>query len=444
MLDKLSKLSIALLISSSLYSAEFLLEDINATKKNSSYIVLPYVFSSESMGFTAGAVGIFHGYYQPQMTMMITAFAGESMDVEKINQDSNVQKDKARAAGFAFAVTGYKPSFSKRVFITFLGSYAYYPNQRLYLDGSNDSTQDLKSNSLTPFQTQGYNNWAIIDFRYVLPFGESKRDILPVIKLDRGIAINRDGVGGGVPFVTGQTILGTEFFYTKWTADKLVEEPAINTNGVRVYLRHDNTDYPDNPTRGYSFKLRTSFDVGAFNSSQSWNFLDAEYSHYIELPLLKHTRQNVIALNAWSAYSPSWQKGEKLNPDADTPIFDKHQPPMFEGARLGGWYRMRAYDSNRFSDKAAIYGSVEYRVIPEFNPLRAKSWMPVNIDWFQGVLFAEIGRVAPKYDIGELLSDMKYDVGFSIRALAAKLPVRFDMAFGEEGANMWVMVKQPF
>ncbi|MEA3523627.1 MAG: hypothetical protein U9R50_11735 [Campylobacterota bacterium] len=43
-----------------------------------------------------------------------------------------------------------------------------------------------------------------------------------------------------------------------------------------------------------------------------------------------------------------------------------------------------------------------------------------------------------------MLSDMKYDAGFSIRALAAKLPVRFDMAFGEEGSSMWVMIQQPF
>jgi hypothetical protein len=39
---------------------------------------------------------------------------------------------------------------------------------------------------------------------------------------------------------------------------------------------------------------------------------------------------------------------------------------------------------------------------------------------------------------------MKYDVGFSIRALAARVPVRFGEATGDEGATMWVMVKQPF
>jgi hypothetical protein len=117
---------------------------------------------------------------------------------------------------------------------------------------------------------------------------------------------------------------------------------------------------------------------------------------------------------------------------------------MWEGARLGGWNRMRAYDSNRFSDKAAIYGAVEYRLIPIINPMRDQKWNPIAIDWFQTVLFVEAGRVAPKYDIGTLFSDLNYDVGFSLRALAANVPVRFEMAFGDEGSAMWFMLNQPF
>ncbi|HIP76630.1 MAG TPA: hypothetical protein EYH12_05840 [Psychromonas hadalis] len=73
-----------------------------------------------------------------------------------------------------------------------------------------------------------------------------------------------------------------------------------------------------------------------------------------------------------------------------------------------------------------------------------QKWNPIPIDWFQLLLFAEAGRVAPEYNLGDLFSDMKYDVGFSLRALAAKVPVRFEVAFGEEGSNMWFMIKQPY
>jgi outer membrane protein assembly factor BamA len=265
--------------------------------------------------------------------------------------------------------------------------------------------------------------------------------VLPNIELQRGIAVNRDYVGGGQPFMTGQTLIGSELFYSKWSADKFIESPEINSNGVRLFLEHNNTDYSTNPSRGYSFGGTISADFGIGNSTQSWNSLEVDYAHYIELHNFSWSRQSVIALNLWSAYSPSWQDDESIH---DNGVLKKHQTPMWEGARLGGWTRMRAYDNNRFNDKAALYSAVEYRIIPRINPLSDLAWNPIPIDWFQLVLFAEAGRVAKKYDLGLLLTDMKFDVGFSIRALAAKVPVRFEMAFGKEGSAMWFMLQQPF
>ena len=70
-------------------------------------------------------------------------------------------------------------------------------------------------------------------------------------------------------------------------------------------------------------------------------------------------------------------------------------PPYFEGARLGGLYRMRGYRHNRFHDKSAIYYSAEYRFIPNRSPLNQLDklgWF--NFNWWQFVAFAEVGRVA--------------------------------------------------
>jgi outer membrane protein assembly factor BamA len=270
--------------------------------------------------------------------------------------------------------------------------------------------------------------------------GEGENDVTPTIKLSRGIALNRDNKGNGLPFVSGQTIFGTELFYNKLTADKFTKEPSLSTNGLRLYLEHDNTDYPDNPSRGYNMILKASVDFGLANSTQSWNSVEAGYSHYFEMPNFSWTRQNVVALSAWTAYSPSWDSSQR----GSNAVLNKNAPPMWEGARLGGFTRMRAYDMNRFSDKAAVYATAEYRLIPELNPMHDQKWSPVPIDWFQMVLFAEAGRVAPEYNLVTLTKDLKYDVGFSLRALAANLPVRFEMAFGDEGSNMWVMLKQPF
>ena len=441
-LQNLKEILIPLFILSGLFhntnASEFLIEDLNRDKnKQQTWVVLPYAFSSESMGFTMGAVGIFAGYIQPQMSIVATTFIGEELEVQHNNlRDPETE----RTSGALVAVNSYRPSFSERLFVSAIGAYGYYPNQRLYINGGNDSEKDTDKNVATPLQTQGYNNWFNANFRYVLPWGESKNNALPKIQLQRGIAANRDHVGGGKPFVSGQTILGSEVFYTKWTAEKFIESPELNTNGLRLYLEHDNTDYPTNPSRGYAFNAKVSADFGLANSTQSWNSVEVDYSHYIELNNFEWSRQNVIAVNLWTAYSPSWNDSETI----DGGMLKEHQTPMWEGARLGGWTRMRAYDSNRFNDKAALYGALEYRIIPRINPLADLAWNPIPIDWFQFVLFAEAGRVAEKYDVSLLLSDMKYDVGFSVRALAAKVPVRFEMAFGEEGSAMWFMLQQPF
>lgn len=423
-------------------AAEFLIEDLTRPQdKQKSWIALPYAFSSESMGFTVGAVGMWNGYVQPQMSIVASVFMGEELDVK--HGDLAISETK-RAKGAFLGISGYKPFFSERTYITALSGYSYFPNQRIYVNGTNDSVKDIENShddSLTPVQTQGKSVWFLTDFRYVLPWGESKNTILPKIQLSKGIAVNRDNIGGGAPFVTGQTILGTELFYAHKTVEKFPDVREVNSNGVRLYLDHDNTDYATNPTRGYSFKGQVSVDFGLGKSTQRWNALELDYSHFIELPNFSWSRQSVIALNTWTAYSPSWDKDNKIT---STSHLDKHQTPMWEGARLGGWNRMRAYDSNRFNDKAAVYGAAEYRVIPILNPLGDQEWNPIAIDWIQVVLFAEIGRVAGKYDVTELFTDMKYDAGFSIRALAAKVPVRFDMAFGEEGSSMWFMVNQPF
>lgn len=426
-----------------LFSAEFIVKDINETSKKASWIALPYMFSSDTTGLTGGIVGIFDGYIQPQATVVATVYGGEKLPVKQYNRETHTLYDNgsARTKGVFLGISGYKLPFSKRLFTSAMLSYAYYPYQRFYINGSNDSNRELSTDtlSLTPIQTHGFNNWASVNMRYVLPWGESKNNPLPLIKLKNGLQVNRDNIGGGLPFVTGQTLIGVEYFYSHLRIDKIDNMPELSSNGLRFYLKHDNTDYSDNPSRGYKFELKSSFDFGWINSTQSWNAVEASYSHFIRTQKFSWSRHNVLAFNFWTAYAPSWQKK-----DDNTTLYDPHRPPMWEGAHLGGWDRLRGYDSNRFNDKAALYGGMEYRMVLKQNPLKAKKWAPIPIDWFQAVVFAEAGRVHSDYQIEQLLQNMKYDVGFSLRALAAKLPVRFDMGFSAEGSSMWVMIKQPF
>jgi hypothetical protein len=52
--------------------------------------------------------------------------------------------------------------------------------------------------------------------------------------------------------------------------------------------------------------------------------------------------------------------------------------------------------------------------------------------------------VAPSYDLDNLHSSMKWDVGFGLRAWAKGLVVRMDLAVSEEGGGVQMMVSQPF
>ena len=408
-------------------------EDINDNNKSKFWMALPYVASTQSTGLVGGIVGIWSGYGQEQMNYVATVFYGANTKIEGI-----IDTDKeANSFGMAFGINNYKPSFSNRLFISLLGSYAYYPNQALYIDGKNDSSNE------DVLRTQGYNNWYQLSFNYALPFGEYKNESTLNYLLDRGMPVGREKFGGGAPFITGTTNLLFTPFYNKWTADKLTNDPQWTALGIKLKLKHDNTDYLSNPARGYAFDIQYSQDFGEIASSQSWNAMEASYTQYVELPNASWMRHNVIALNVWSAYSPSWETDQYYK---NATQINAHRPPPWEGARLGGHTRMRGYSANRFSDKSAIYYGAEYRFTPDFNPLNKKdnTWMPVGIDWFQAVLFAEAGRVAPEYSLRELHKDMKYDVGFSIRALAAKVPVRFELGVGDEGPTMYLMIKQTF
>ncbi|MEA3418527.1 MAG: hypothetical protein U9Q90_03930, partial [Campylobacterota bacterium] len=219
-------------------------------------------------------------------------------------------------------------------------------------------------------------------------------------------------------------------------------KPEWNTEGLRFFLLHDNTDYDLNPSRGYNFQLQYSRDFGEGDNLQSWDFLEFKYNKYFNLDTFSFTQQNVLALSFWTGYSFSWDTENEVYPGIDS-----HRSPMWEGGRLGGFIRMRGYDNNRFSDKAVIYGTAEYRAMLDWNPFKTTKFLqkysPVAIDWFQIVPFVEAGRVNDKYN-ADLLKDLKYDVGISFRAFAAELPVRFDVAYGDEGTNMWVMFQHPF
>lgn len=413
-------------------------QDSNLTQSKG-WVIIPYAFTAESTGFAGGAGVIKQGLFQPQTTLVASLFYGKTQEIT-----INGQPDEANFSGGFIYFSDYKLPYTNRFFFSLMGLKSYFPKSQYYIDGSNDSKKE------DAYTTSGNTDFFRTTFEYVLPIGEGLDNPEGLYTLQNGFALGREGYGGGTPFITGRTSIGLKTFYQSDSSDNAedwedpawwkngTDVPTWDTNGLRFFLTHDNTDFDLNPSRGYHFRAQYSRDFGKGDSLQSWDFLEFKYNHYFNLDTFSFTQQNVLALSVWTGYSFSWDANSEIAPGIDS-----HRPPMWEGGRLGGFNRLRGYDNNRFLDKAVFYATAEYRAVLDWNPLRKNDYVPVAVDWFQVVGFIEVGRVHDQYNL-DLLSDMKYDVGISFRAMAAQLPVRLDIAYSEEGTNMWVMIQQPF
>ncbi len=405
-------------------------------EKRGEWSIFPFFFSSDATGIAGGFGTVTQGLLQPQTTLVTSLFAGEPQTIETLGGD----KEEFFHGGF-FAFDDLKIPFSNRLYFSVMGADVSWPTSSYYIDGTHDSDRNDR------IVSAGRDIFLYMKLGYVLPLGEGVDNSDGLYSIKGGFAQNREGYGGGLPFVTGRSMVGIKSLYQyreieDYTAygpwSTLSSQPLRESQGLRLFLSHNNTDFDMNPSRGYSFDLEYTFDI---QNDAKWDYLKWKYSHYIPMPTLPHTVSDTLALNLWTAYSLEWAD-DRLSPEE----IAAGRPPLGEGATLGGIFRMRGYESNRFSDRAALYMSAEYRAILENNPLKGsfvEKYLPVHIEWFELAGFVETGRVHSSYDT-ELLNDMKVDYGISLRAMTSDLPVRFDIAKGDEGTNMWVMIRHPF
>jgi Omp85 superfamily domain len=394
-------------------------------------LILPYAFSSESTELVFGVGGMRKGFYQDQMVVGGTAFGGgESY------------------GGFA-GVWDYRFPFSKRLFVSGTGMMGYYPSHRAYAlprdeelphgtvrPGDNDSDPDIF------LESKGDSNWLDVKLDYVLPLGAAADRGIVRYDLDNGLLVS-EPTGGDTwnPLQYGVTIAMLRQYNRYQTYERDDEEIDGTIHAFELGLLHDNTDFPINPSTGSSQYIAMHYDPQWGDSYNEWSFVEAEASKYFDLGSDSWSRQRILALNAWTGYSPSW---DVVNtPSGGQRV--ENGPPFLEGASLGGYYRMRGFRDSRFHDKAAVYAAAEFRYTLDYNPIRNVQWLQfLNLDWFQVVAFAEGGRVAPEYKASTLFEDWKTDWGVGLRALTAGIVVRFDIAHSDEGTNAWVMVGHPF
>jgi len=391
-------------------------------------LILPYAFATESMGMTIGVAAGTKGYGQKQLLLVGTAFSS-------VND----------ATGLFLGVYDYQPKFAKRLFFSADAMSAHYPDQRAYSKrvfapgvprpGSNDSDKD------DYFEDSGYSNWIDVTAEYVLPWGAAKEDPLIHNQL-RGGLLESTPLGGEEwnPLKTGVTILLMKQYNRLRSFEPDAGEIENTVHPLQLGIAYYNTDYPANPSTGSNQFLAITHDFGWLDSPDDWTFLEFETSKYFSLGESDWAKQRIVALNLWTGDNISWN--ETTNPDGSVVV--NHRAPFYEGSTLGGFYRMRAYPSDRFNDKSVLYTTAEYRYTLRWNPIANISWLDfLECDWLQLVGFVEGGRVARHYN-SDLLKDWRYDAGVSIRSMFSGAVVRLDIATSDETTMAWVMLGHPF
>jgi len=391
-------------------------------------LVLPFAFSTDDLGTIFGVGAMATGLYQQQMTVGGTVYGGSD------------------TKGFGYALWDYRVLDSERFFLSSIGMMGEFPLLRAYAPlpgryvqvprpGSNDSSFD------DFIHAEGSSNWWDVKLEYVLPWGSAQKQSMARYQLQGGILKNDVQQADWNPFKTGTSILIARQFnrYQQYRDEDGELSGAVHA--LELGLLYDNTDFPANPSQGSSQYIAFSYNPKWLESKEQWTFIEMEASKYFSLGANSFAKQNIVAINAWAGYSPSWQV---TSDDAGNSLVTNNAP-FLEGATLGGMYRMRGFRQNRFHDKAAIYATAEYRMTLDYNPIANVRWLKfLHLDWLQTVFYVEGGRVSPTFNRNTLFSDWKSDVGVSLRALTAGIVVRLDFTKSKEGTSTWLMVGHPF
>ena len=405
---------LALLLQTLETPAQFVIHEENEEVKTKSHtLVLPYAFSTETLGFGGGLFGSYRPKSHPYSHYYSTAYITDNGSALFLVGGKNLQ------------IPG-----TERLHIRPKLSFAYHTDLRVYIGGDAGSNE---SSSTNYFDAEALETILDLEFRYTLPWGHHRDNPVHTYTTKNGRLV--DNPSGSIsinPLESGRSTLLFKPYYRQ----QFASFGELETLFFELGYEHDNRDFSPNPHKGYLINTSISHDPDWLDYSSRWTSLQGELNGYIPLWDASWSRQQTLALSAWSAYAPSYDSSSLSN---------EGKPPYFAGPTLGGLQRMRAYPSNRFHDKAAIYYGAEYRLMPEWQPLGKIGLLdPLKIRWWQIVGLVEVGRVAPEWDLGTLHSDMKYDFGVGFRGMFNHSIGRLDLVVSDEGFTFVAMLGQSF
>jgi hypothetical protein len=304
--------------------ADFVVRELGKENNEPRRYFVPYGFSSEAMGLVAGVAGGISGLPQAQNSLFTTALVSS----------------EGAAAVYAF-FNDYQFSRVPRLFLDAAVGLGDFPQQRTYLDtsppvnkppaGSNDSSAD------DFFRSDGFSNWIELDFKYVLDIGHGRYTPINTYTLSNGLLVG--GASGGDvfnPFKSGRSYVQAKLFHQDRDFDAADPSTVLETSGIGLSFKYDNTDFQVNPATGNVFEIGIKHDPGSYDS-ESWTVAELEFSQYFKLTPGANVEQSVIAFDFWTAHT-----------------FSDDDPPFYMRPKLGGLYRLRAYPIERFHDNSAM------------------------------------------------------------------------------------------
>jgi hypothetical protein len=388
---------------------------------------IPFGFFSESFGLGLGVGWGLSHWPAPESSLLGAATVGTSGSYN------------LALGGSQWRVTGFE-----RLYVSPMAVFARYIDQFLYVGSNNPGFEGQRAGASASdpdnvLAATQWDNWAKVEFKYLLPIADGRGK--PVVNLYQV----RDGVleGGATgghsanPLTSGRSYVEFTPAWRNQTLENEGLEVPLETVNITLALERDNRDYPDNPSRGSLQRLSFQKDFTDQDGLGGWEVWEVQFEKLFDFGASAQSQQRVLAFNFWSAYVPTWET------DGDGNVTNR--PPQYEGATLGGLDRMRGFEGSRYHDKSAVYYGVEYRVIPRWQPvpeIEMLKW--AKIRYWQFAVFGEIGEVADSWDIDDLHSGMKADVGFSLRGMLYQAVCRLDIAFSEEGSRVVAMYGHPF
>ena len=230
---------------------------------------LPYAFYNESFGFAVGYVYGLVGRPQKQATLLATVMAGT----------------KGSAMGFLVGRDLQMPRV-ERLFLDPVISVGYFKDNDAYINGNPDFPDERAGSNNSDkdnfVEGDGWDNFFRLKFKYLLPLGTGRDQIIASYKIKEGLL--ESGATGGTslnPLKSGLSYLEMRPFYRSQQIDGDDVDETTKTNGLDFSAFWDNRDFYANPSKGFGLRGKASRDFGWFDSSDSWTNVEGELDVYI-------------------------------------------------------------------------------------------------------------------------------------------------------------------